>query len=180
MSHRLRNFLFMLPFFIIGIAIPIYYFGLSGDDGVSPAPSTSAAPPADYSPSTLTQGRAVVGASRDLFDRTADEWVTPRGMSRMSIKMLLLGGLFALGYAIVRGLLAAVTSFESVAKAGLGFLVHKAMGPMFMGFLAVGSTWGIHQTIAQTLGMTRAAVTVSMTAAVAALFALAGVRLRPE
>jgi uncharacterized membrane protein len=49
---------------------------------------------------------------------------------------------------------------------------------MFMGFMAVGSTWGIHQTIAQQFGMTWAAATVSITAAVATLFALAGVKLR--
>ena len=49
---------------------------------------------------------------------------------------------------------------------------------MFMGFLAVGSTWGIHQTVAEQFGMTWAAVTVAMTAAVATLFALTGVKLR--
>jgi hypothetical protein len=47
---------------------------------------------------------------------------------------------------------------------------------MFMGFLAVGSTWGIHQTVAEQFGMGWAAVTVAMTAAVATLFALAGIR----
>ena len=60
----------------------------------------------------------------------------------------------------------------------LAFLVHKAAGPMFMGFLAVGSTWGIHQTIAEQFGMQWAATTVSLTAAVATLFALAGVKVR--
>jgi hypothetical protein len=58
------------------------------------------------------------------------------------------------------------------------FLAHKAAAPMFMGFLAVGSTWGIHQTIAQQLGMTWAAATVTLTAAIASLFSLAGVKLQ--
>jgi uncharacterized membrane protein len=49
---------------------------------------------------------------------------------------------------------------------------------MFMGFLAVGSTWGIHQTVADQFGLTWAATTVSITAAIATLFALAGVRIR--
>jgi hypothetical protein len=178
---RWRNFLFMLPFFIIGIAIPIYYFGLSGDDGASTAPSVAAAPSADYSPGALTHGRAVVGASRDLFDRTADQWITPHGLSRASIKLLLLGGLFALGYVVLRVILAVLSgAFSGVAKAAFGFLVHKAVGPMFMGFLAVGSTWGIHQTIAEQFGLPWAAVTVAVTAAVATLFALAGVELRSE
>jgi len=178
---RWRNFLLMLPFFIIGIAIPIYYFGLSGDEGTSAAPSVSAAPSADYSPSALTQGRAVVGASRDLFDRTADAWVTPHGLSRLSIKMILLGGLFAFGFVVIRLVLAVLNgALSGVAKAAFGFLVHKALGPMFMGFLAVGSTWGIHQTVAEQFGLQWAAVTVAVTAAVATLFALAGVRLRPE
>jgi hypothetical protein len=178
---RWRNFLLMLPFFIIGIAIPIYYFGLSGDEGISSAPSVAAAPSADYSPSALTHGRAVVGASRDLFDRTADKWVSPNGLSRLSIKMLLLGGLFAIGYVVIRVVLAFLNgAFSGVAKAAFGFLVHKALGPMFMGFLAVGSTWGIHQTVAEQFGLPWAAVTVAVTAAVATLFALAGVRLRPE
>ena len=179
---RWRNFLFMLPFFIIGIAIPVYYFGLSGDDGVASSPSYSS-PSSDTTssvPSMLPRGREVVHASRDLFDRTADQWETPHGLSRFSIKMFLLGGLFALGYVVLRIILAAVGSFEGVAKAAFGFLVHKALGPMFMGFLAVGSTWGIHQTVADQFGLPWAAVTVAVTAAVATLFALAGVRFRPE
>ena len=174
---RWRNFLLMLPFFLIGIAIPVYYFGWSGDQGVSSSPSYSA-PSSDVAPTALPQGREVVHASRDLFDRTADEWVTPRGLSRFSIKMILLGGLFAAGYVVLRIILAALSSFEGAARAAFGFLVHKALGPMFMGFLAVGSTWGIHQTVADQFGMTWAAVTVAMTAGVATLFALAGVRLR--
>ncbi len=178
---RWRNFLLMLPFFIIGIAIPIYYFGLSGDDGTSSAPSVTAAPSADYSPSRLTQGRAVVGASRDLFDHIADQWVTPHGLSRVSIKLLLLGGIFALGYVVLRLILAVLNgAFSGIAKAAFGFLVHKALGPMFMGFLAVGSTWGIHQTVAEQFGLPWAAVTVAVTAAIATLFALAGVQLRSQ
>jgi hypothetical protein len=173
MSNRLRNFLLMLPFFIIGIAIPVYYFGWSGDQGVASSPSYSS-PSSDVAP-TMAPPRAVVSASRDLFDRTADRWPS---YSRISVKMFLLGGLFALGYVAFRLILAVISGFEGAARAAFGFLVHKALGPMFMGFLAVGSTWGIHQTVAEQFGITWAAVTVAMTAAVATLFALAGVRLR--
>lgn len=174
---RWRNFLLMLPFFLIGIAIPVYYFGFTGDEGVSQSPSYSTPSDSSYAPSDLPQGREVVHASRNLFDRTADQWVSPR-LSRLTIKLFLLGGLFALGYVVLRVILAGLSGFGGAAKAAFGFLVHKALGPMFMGFLAVGSTWGIHQTVADQFGMTWAAVTVAMTAAVATLFALAGVRLR--
>ena len=167
----------MLPFFVIGIAIPVYYFGWSGDQGVAASPSYSS-PSSDVSPTGVRPSREVVTASRDLFDRTADAWVTPRGLSRFSIKMVLLGGLFAAGFVVFRLILAAISGFEGAAKVAAGFVVHKALGPMFMGFMAVGSTWGIHQTVAEQFGMTWAAVTVAMTAAVATLFALAGVRLR--
>jgi hypothetical protein len=78
-------------------------------------------------------------------------------------------------FVAVRVLLALVTG----AVGGvLSFIIHKAAAPMFMGFLAVGSTWGIHQTVAQEFGMTWAATTVTLTAAVASLFALAGVKIR--
>jgi hypothetical protein len=178
MSHRFRNFLFMLPFFIIGIAIPLYYFGLSGDGGAAPPSPSYSSPTSDSSPSVLPHGRDVVRVSRNLFDRTADEWMTPHGPSRASIQLLLLGGLFAVGFVVLRLALVFASGFEGFARAAFGFLVHKALGPMFMGFLAVGSTWGIHQTIADQFGMGWAAVTVAMTAAVATLFALAGVHLR--
>ena len=177
MSHRWRNFLFMIPFFVIGIAIPVYYFGINGDGGAAPPPSYSS-PSSDMRPSVLPQGREVVSASRDFFERTANRWETPHGPSQVSIQLLTLGGLFAAGYLALRIVLAGLSNFEGAARAGFGFVVHKALGPMFMGFLAVGSTWGIHQTVANQFGMTWAAVTVAMTAATATLFALAGVRLR--
>ena len=177
MSSRWRNFLFMIPFFVIGIAIPVYYFGINGDGGTAPPPSYSA-PSSDSAPSVLPQGRDVVRASRDFFERTTDKWETPRGPSRLSIQLLILGGLFAAGYVVLRIVLAGLSGFEGAARAAFGFMVHKALGPMFMGFLAVGSTWGIHQTVADQFGVTWAAVTVAMTAATATLFALAGVRLR--
>lgn len=181
MSHRFRNFLFMLPFFLIGIAIPVYYFGWSGDQGVSaesPTYSSPSSPDSTGAPSVMPRGRDVVQASRDFFERGADRWGGGRGQSRFPVQMLLLGGLFVAGYVVLRLVLAFAAGFEGAAKAFFGFVVHKALGPMFMGFLAVGSTWGIHQTVADQFGMTWAAVTVAMTAAVATLFALAGVRLR--
>jgi hypothetical protein len=179
MSHRFRNFLIMLPFFLIGIAIPVYYFGWSGDQGVvSEAPSYTSSPSSPESaPSVMPRGRDVVRASRDFFERGADRWRGP-GTSRLTVQLLLLAGLFVGGYVVLRLVLAFASSLTGAANAALGFLVHKALGPMFMGFLAVGSTWGIHQTVAEQFGMTWAAVTVAVTAAVATLFALAGVRLR--
>jgi hypothetical protein len=187
MSHRLRNFLLMLPFFLIGIAIPVYYFGWSGDEGAAGASYSS---PSDSRPSYDQPyedrssyrrggrgGREVVDASRDFFDQTAESWV-PRGFSRLTVKVFVLGALFALGFLAVRLILAFISGFEGAARATFGFLVHKALGPMFMGFLAVGSTWGIHQTVAEQFGMTSAAITIAMTAAVATLFALAGWRVR--
>jgi hypothetical protein len=167
----------MLPFFVIGIAIPVYYFGWSGDQGVAASPSYSSPASDSSSAMRVRPSHEVVTASRDLFERTADAW-GPQGFSRFSIKMFLLGGLFALGFVVFRLILAVISGFEGAAKAAAGFVVHKALGPMFMGFMAVGSTWGIHQTVAEQFGMTWAAVTVAMTAAVATLFALAGVRLR--
>jgi hypothetical protein len=179
MSHRLRNFLLMLPFFIIGIAIPVYYFGWSGDQGA--ADSSYSSPSYDTRsqdrPSLTPDDRGVVNASRDFFDRTADSWV-PRGFSRLTVKVFILGALFALGFVAVRLILGFISGFGGAAQAAFGFLVHKALGPMFMGFLAVGSTWGIHQTVAEQFGMTSAAITIAVTAAVATLFALAGWRVR--
>lgn len=183
MSHRLRNFLLMLPFFLIGIAIPVYYYGWSGDQGSADSSYSSPSPSYDSNDRYRSQrdwgprDRGVVHASRDFFDRTADSWA-PRGYSRFGIKMGILAGLFVLGYLALRLVLAVVGGFEGAAKAAGGFVVHKALGPMFMGFLAVGSTWGIHTTVAEQFGMTWAAVTVAVTAAVATLFALAGVRIR--
>src|SRR5262245_3848420 len=65
MSHRLRNFLLMLPFFVIGIAIPVYYFGWSGDQGVASSPSydSSPSPSSNYAP-RMQPSREVVDASR--------------------------------------------------------------------------------------------------------------------
>ena len=113
MSHRWRNFLFMIPFFVIGIGIPVYYFGINGDGGAAPPPSYSS-PSSDMRPSVLPQGREVVSASRDFFERTADRWETPHGPSRLSIQLLTLGGLFAAGYLALRIALAGLSSFEGV------------------------------------------------------------------
>ncbi len=185
---RWRQFLIMLPFFLIGVAIPVYFFGFSGDgppdlqttETFNPAPS--AAPPADgsYSSPGSTQRSyrmepsGIVGFARDTFESVVDSYVSPN-LSPWVIKLGFLGALFVGGFIVLRLVLALVAG----GLGGLfGFLVHKAAGPMFMGFLAVGSTWGIHQTIAEQFGMQWAAATVSITAAIAALFALAGVRVR--
>ena len=184
---RWRQFLLMLPFFLIGVAIPVYFFGFSGDgppsmqttDSFNPAPTLAPAPDCSYtSPryerSSRGERSGIVGFARDAFESVVDRNVS-QNLSPWMIKLGFLAVLFVGGIILWRLVLAVV-----VGGVGgiLGFLVHKAAGPMFMGFLAVGSTWGIHQTIAEQFGMQWAAATVSITAAIAALFALAGVRVR--
>lgn len=171
-SSRWTHFLMMLPFFLIGISIPVYFYGFSGD-GPEAAPTSSyESQDRRYGPSSHDDG--IVRATRDAFDAPAQDY-RDRGGSPLLIKLGLLGGLFIVGFFIVRILLQVVTG----AMGTIGnFLIHKAAGPMFMGFLAVGSTWGIHQTVADQFGMTWAAATIAVTAAIATLFALAGVRIR--
>lgn len=177
-SSRWAHFLMMLPFFLIGIAIPVYFYGFSGD-GPPQMPSTSYVPPGAEAPDQTFQRSArrnddIVGVTRNVFDRTVDNYVSP-SVSPLMIKLGVLGALFVGGFFVVRVLLHLLTG----AMGAIGnFLIHKAAGPLFMGFLAVGSTWGIHQTVADQFGMTWAATTVSITAAIATLFALAGVRIR--
>lgn len=167
-SSRWTQFLMMLPFFLIGIAIPVYFYGFSGD-GPAIAP-TSAIESQDRSFGPRSRDSGIVNATRDAFDGPAREYGN-RGGSPLLVKLGILGVLFVVGFFVVRILLGAF--------AGVGsFLIHKAAGPMFMGFLAVGSTWGIHQTVASEFGMTWAAATIAITAAIATLFALAGVRVR--
>jgi hypothetical protein len=180
-SSRWLHFLLMLPFFLIGVAIPVYFYGFSGD-GPPQVQSTGAY---ETAPSAAPEAYAarrfepapedgVVSFTRGLFDRAVDTYVSPN-VSPLLIKLGLLAALFAAGFVAVRIALAMIAG----ALGGVAhFLIHKAAGPMFMGFLAVGSSWGIHQTVAQQFGMTWAAATVSMTAAVATLLALAGVRIR--
>lgn len=184
---RWRHFFLMLPFFLIGVAIPVYFFGFSGDgppdmrstDSFNPAPTM--APPSDgsyssprYERSYRSERPGIVGFARDAFESVVDRNVSPN-LSPWMIKIGFLAALFVGGFVLLRVVLAVIAGGVG---GFLGFLVHKAAGPMFMGFLAVGSTWGIHQTIAEQFGMQWAATTVSLTAAIAALFALAGVKVR--
>jgi hypothetical protein len=195
---RWRHFLWMLPFFILGVAIPVWFFGFSGDgpptlpdNSFRPERMTTAPAPAPYPNSdgykspgypgpeygepAAGGGRSgIVSFARGLFENVVDTYVSPN-LSPLAIKLGFLGVLFLGGFIVLRLMLALVTG----AVGGfVSFLVHKAAGPMFVGFMAVGSTWGIHQTIADQFGMQWAATTVSLTAAVATLFALAGVKLR--
>lgn len=173
-SSRWTHFLMMLPFFLIGIAIPVYFYGFSGD-GPPRMSQDQYSSERDSQPSFRSSRRdGIVGASRNAFDRTVDNW-SGRGASPLLIKLGLLGVVFAVGFFLVRILLHVLAG---VAGAVGSFFVHKAAGPMFMGFVAVGSTWGIHQTVADQFGTTWAAATISITAAVATLLALAGVRIR--
>ena len=165
-SSRLRN---------LGL-IPAYYYGFSGD-GPASVTSTTESPSAYSTPNQRSfappQRFPVVEFVRDSFD-SVREYVSP-GTSPLVVKLGTLMALFVGGYVVLRVAIAIVTgALGSV----IGFFIHKAAGPMFMGFLAVGSTWGIHQTIAEQFGLTWAATTVSLTAAIAALFALAGVQTR--
>jgi len=178
-GSRWRHFLLMLPFFLIGVAIPVYFYGFSGDgppkiEMTNRYQVPSAAPEDVDQPSYSSHRDDVVGFSRGVFDRAVDRYVSP-SISPLLIKFGVLAVLFVGGFFAVRVVLALIVGALGGAYT---FLIHKAAGPMFMGFLAVGSTWGIHQTVAQQFGMTWAAATVSITAAIATLFALAGVRVR--
>jgi hypothetical protein len=196
---RLRQFLVMLPFFLLGVGLPVYFYGFSGDGppnltperyspvttmAPAPAPVVPASPDDPFAQSTqpgadvasrgYQRPAGIVMFMRGIFEGFVDRYVST-DVSPASIMLVSFLGLFGLMFVAVRVLLALVTG----AVGGvLSFLIHKAAAPMFMGFLAVGSTWGIHQTVAQEFGMTWAATTVTLTAAVASLFALAGVKIR--
>ena len=179
-GSRLRHFLLMLPFFLIGIAIPVYFFGFSGDGPpqAAPAEETLSPAPSDVpgaEPSMRQLPRfGIVAFVRQSFDTVVTNYVSP-DVSPLMIKLGTLALLFVAGFVLLRLVIGIVSgTLGSV----FGFLIHKAAGPMFVGFLAVGSTWGIHETVFRELGMAWAATTVSITAAIATLFALAGVRIR--
>lgn len=197
---RLRQFLIMLPFFLVGVGLPVYFYGFSGDGPpnltperyspvttMAPAPAVPA-PSGDPYPQSGDQAPAggdvasrsyqrpagIVMFMRGIFEGFVDRYISTN-VSPASIMLVAFLGLFGLMFVAVRVLIALVTG---TIGGVLSFLIHKAAAPMFMGFLAVGSTWGIHQTVAQEFGMTWAATTVTLTAAVASLFALAGVKIR--
>lgn len=197
---RLRQFLVMLPFFLVGVGLPVYFYGFSGDgppnltpERYSPVTTMAPAPVApapagdpyaqsgDQAPAggvVTTSGyqrpAGIVMFMRGIFESFVDRYVSSN-VSPASIMLVAFLALFGLTFVAVRVLLALVTG---TIGGVLSFLIHKAAAPMFMGFLAVGSTWGIHQTVAQEFGMTWAATTVTLTAAVASLFALAGIKIR--
>ena len=187
-GSRWRHFLLMLPFFMIGVAIPVYFFGFSGDGppqmpqtqrtfnpSMAPADDgTNYSSPDDGVGGTPTGSASPVRFARKAFENVVNTYVSPN-LSPLTIKLGFLGALFVGGFLALRILLAIISGTVS---GFVSFLIHKAAGPMFMGFLAVGSTWGIHQTIAEQFGLQWAATTVSLTAAIAALFALAGVKIR--
>lgn len=177
-ASRWIHFLMMLPFFLIGIAIPVYFYGFSGDGPPELPRSTNTYNPTPQEPAEAVRRIAprdsIVGATRSIFERAVDTYISP-SLSPLTIKLALLAVLFVAGSLIVRVVLHLITG--TLGAIG-SFVIHKAAGPLFMGFLAVGSTWGIHQTVADQFGLNWAAATVSITAAIAALFALAGVRVR--
>lgn len=179
-GSRWRHFWLMLPFFLIGMAIPIYYFGFTGDGPMEIAPlepTYSPAPPSAEPEQTFQRRGSrfpVVGFMRRLFSNAIDSYVSPN-LSKPVIAIGVLGVLFVVGYLVIRLI---IGLFRGALSGVFGFLVHKAAGPMFMGFLAVGSTWGIHEAVFREYGMAWAAATISIVAAVATLLALAGVRVR--
>jgi hypothetical protein len=209
-TNRVWHFVMMLPFFLIGVAIPVYFFGFSGDgppqielaQRYSPVPPVSSYPPSfapaspgdpnaspQYAPPTGRQpapsdgydpyadegsSSGIVDLVRGIYETAVDRYISPT-MSPLLIRLSVFFTGFLLVYLVVRLVLVMMTG---VLGGLVGFLIHKAAAPMFMGFLAVGSTWGIHQTIAEQFGLTWAAATVSVTAAIASLFSLAGVRIR--
>ncbi len=185
-SPRWRHFFLMLPFFLVGVALPVYFYGFSGDgppsltaERYSPVPlppdaGASSMPVPGALSFDRSRGFGVVAVVRSLFDRAVDAYVSP-GLSPLTIRFSVFVLLFVAVFFVVRIFISLVSG---VVSSFLMFLLHKAAAPMFMGFLAVGSTWGIHQTVAGEFGMTWAAATVTLTAAIASLFALAGVKIR--
>jgi len=180
-SSRWRHFLMMVPAFLIGVGLTVYFFGFTGDGPPrigDPEATYTTAPPDDTIDQPQSQrtsrGFGIVAFMRNLFESTVDNWVSP-SLSPLTVKLGLLAVIFAAGFFVVRVIIALVSG----ALGGFfGFLIHKAAAPMFYGFLAVGSTWGIHQTVAEQFGTGWAAATISITMAIATLFALAGVRVR--
>jgi|GEM_PF-2371618 len=205
-SSRIRHFLLMLPFFLVGIAVPTVLFGFFGDGppnmaaqryspvdpmpvpaspqggaGAVPGPGYAAPQgpadmtrPWDYDNAPPREPPAAVGFMRSLYEGFVERFVS-QSLSPATIKLSAFLLIFGVAFLCIRLLFALITG--SVGSI-MAFLVHKAAAPMFMGFLAVGSTWGIHQTVAQEFGMPWAATTVTLTAAIASLFALAGVKIR--
>jgi hypothetical protein len=182
---RLRHFLLMLPFFLIGIALPVYFYGFSGDGPIQATPAqdtfspASPGEPGEFAPPSARRFDGpsrfgIVAMVRDAFDGIVNTYVSP-DVSPLVIKLGTIAALFVGGFVVLRVVIAIISgTLGSV----IGFLIHKAAAPMFMGFLAVGSTWGIHQTVAEQFGLSWAATSVTITAAIATLFALAGVRVR--
>ncbi|MEQ1753443.1 MAG: hypothetical protein ABL973_04855 [Micropepsaceae bacterium] len=187
---RFWQFMLMLPFFILGVALPVYFYGFSGDgppnlkgqsySPIAPAPAPVSSPSySDYrvtppSSAAPADRYAVVEFFRGIFDSFVDKYVSA-SLSPLAIKLVVFFIFFVGVFLLLRLVLILM---GGVLGGFLMFLVHKAAAPMFMGFLAVGSTWGIHQTIAQQFGLNWAAATVSLTAAIASLFSLAGVKVR--
>jgi hypothetical protein len=91
------------------------------------------------------------------------------------IKLVTLAALFIAGYLLLRGL---VALSARLLGGGVGVFVHQAVSPVFLGFLAVASMWGIHQTLAQQYGTIWGAAILAVAVAAITLFALAGVRIR--
>jgi len=180
-GSRWRHFLIMVPFFLIGIAIPVYFFGFTGDGPPQMVPverTYQPLPPSAEPDQETFQRRGtrfpIVGFMRRLFSDAIDSYVSP-SLSKPVIALGTLAILFALGYLVIRLI---IGLFRSTLSGMFSFLVHKMAGPMFMGFLAVGSTWGIHEAVFREYGMAWAAATISIVAAIATLLALAGVRVR--
>lgn len=180
-GSRWRQFWLMVPFFLIGIAIPVYYFGFTGDGPMEIAPlepTFQPGPPTQAPDQETSQRRGnrfpVVEFMRRLFSDAIDSYVSP-SLSKPVIAIGTLTVLFVVGFLVIR---LVIGLFRGAVSGFFSFLIHKAAGPMFMGFLAVGSTWGIHETVFREYGMGWAAATISITAAIATLFALAGVRVR--
>jgi hypothetical protein len=201
-SSRIRHFLLMLPFFLVGIAVPTVLFGFFGDGppnmaaqryspvqpmpvpaspqggagagGAAPQGPADIARPWDYDNVPPQQPPAAVGFMRSLYEGFVERFVS-QSLSPATIKLSAFLLIFGVAFLSIRVIFALISG--SVGSI-MAFLVHKAAAPMFMGFLAVGSTWGIHQTVAQEFGMPWAATTVTLTAAIASLFALAGVKIR--
>ena len=187
---RFWQFALMLPFFIIGVALPVFFHGFSGDGPPNLKAQTYspvapiAAPPrspsySDYrrtapAASDPANRSALVGVFRGFFDGFVDRFVSTN-LSPTAIKTLVFCTYFLATLLLIR--LALVLTAGVLAGVML-FLVHMAIVPLFVGFLAVGSSWGIHQTMALQFGINWLAAAASLMAGLASLISLAGVRVR--
>ena len=89
---RLRQFLVMLPFFLVGVGLPVYFYGFSGDGPPNLTPER-------YSPVTRMAPAPVVPApAGDPYAQSGDQApgavVTSSGYARPAVIVMFMRGIF--------------------------------------------------------------------------------------